>query len=325
MITNETSNTDGQEVTVDQSIVSASEPQRVAEDGGCTLMRPQRGAGSHSQRLSPHHTVMDSYAKNRVVVFMDDVEIWVTAGQLLRTTTMNRIAQIGDDESPVFTYISAWNPDGKPSTLEQNRELHQELVAYLDSLGITWFPAATVGGANEWFEQGVAMVNIDPDIAHDLAWKYQQEGWIVLDDGFQTVTRFAGNETQQFALVHLEPPAPQCPVMRVGFEGQPCRMVGGPYGSAAMEAAAFWNLHRRIGTELLGCGVCGRQRDVDNSSSPVIYLREIFIASRHGGYAKGGMNNFDWRDFSRVLEPKGKRRRAKRATSVESTTSPKAE
>lgn len=302
----------GRESRVDQSAVSASEPQHVTADGGCDLMRPARGAGGYSHRSAPHHSVMDSYAKNRVVVFLDGEARWLTAGEHLRESTMDKAVKQGDDNSPAFTYISAWNPDGKPSTLEQNQEQHEDLVAYLDTRGIAWVPAATVGSANEWFEQGVVMVNIDPDVAYDLAWKYQQEGWIILGDSYQTVTRFAVNEVQEFSLTHLKPDAPLCPVMRVGFEGKACRMVGGPYGSAAMEAAAYWNLHRRIGTTVLGCGVCGRQRDVDNSCSPVIYLREMFIASRHGGYATGGMTNFDWRDFSRVLEPKRKRRRAKR-------------
>lgn len=278
-------------------------PAEAAAAGACLLQRPDVGAIGYANRSLPMEPIMDSYLSNRLVVFTADGPVHYSAGESLPS----------DSELPqpaaemTLTYISAWNPDGKPSTFEENQERHRELTVYLDSLGIQWQPAVTIGALNQWFEEGVVMVDVDVDIAHDLAWKYEQYAWITVGRTWRTESRFAFDDGASWELVTQKQPLPACPVTRVGYEGTACRMLGGPYGSAAMHAAAYWSLHRRIGAALLGCGVCGRERLIDDARSPIIYLREMFIASRYGGYASGGSVGTDWRDFTRVLEPRSDR------------------
>ena len=70
-----------------------------------------------------------------------------------------------------------------------------------------------------------------------------------------------------------------------------------------MQARAMWAEHQRVATALLGCGACGRARGQADLQSPIIYLREVHVASRHGGYSTGGhRSDYKWSTFARVLK-----------------------
>lgn len=256
----------------------------------------------HSERVRPVEAPFASYASNRMCLFVDGRQVWLTPGEpRLPDTALN----VWPEALPApVTYLSAWNPDGERHTLQQNLALHEQLRTFIRELRLDAIEAVTVAQGGEWFEQGLAVIGMDDQLAHDLAWKYDQDGWIRLDErGWQAASRYQGFTERARSFTVLRRTRRRCPIRAIEAKADRCIAVGGPWTSSSRSAYAVWNAHRRIGITLLGCGSCrdGKQpvwmqggTTLIEPGTEVITLRELCIASRFGGYCWGRRTEYDW-------------------------------
>jgi Protein of unknown function (DUF3293) len=251
---------------------------------------PPRGGGEPGDRAQPRQAPQKSYATNRLALIIDGRATWLST-QAPATATEpplkgSATADIaGDAKQRTYSYISAWNPRGGAATFEENQDWHWDLVDDVENLGVEYLDAVTMAQHGEWIEHGLALIDVDISVADELAKKYLQSAWIHIDSTWQVHSCAEDVEAASFSWSQEAPGPVTCPVRNIGAHVDRCVEIGGPWGSAAMEASAVWRHHRDIATNLLGCGVCGLVRD-DEGGYPIT-LRTICLGSRHGGYAFG--------------------------------------
>jgi hypothetical protein len=77
----------------------------------------------------------------------------------------------------------------------------------------------------------------------------------------------------------------KCPARYPAENNSKCTMVGGPYGSAAIHAAAIWSTTRAIFLKRLGCTPCNKGREhIGGPGGEAILVREPHMPSRFGGF-----------------------------------------
>lgn len=260
----------------------------------------------HSDREDPVEEPFDSYASNRLCLLIDGQQLW------LEPVKIKPDEPAGESEIPEqlaafesLTYISAWNPDGDRSTFGQNSARHAELRDFIEQLGLEYVEAVAVAQTGEWFEEGLAVIGIDADIAHDLAWKCDQPATIRIDQaGWHVQPRYSSDGARRLQFRAALRPTGHCPVRKFDAEVEKCTPQGGHYVSASRRKMLIWKSHYAIGVSLLGCGVCG-----DGKRGPripqIIAPREVCVSSRFGGYCFGGRVDYEWTQMSRVLTAEG--------------------
>lgn len=253
--------------------------------------RDDRTAGA---RRAPREPVLRSYLTNRVCVDTEDGRFWLEPCDVIPAGSA--LPKAIADLLP-FTITSAWNPAGRPTTLEENRGLDRRFQQSFDR-DVAPVPAVAVARDGTWFESSWLVAGGSISEAQDLLQRTQQAAaihltaseWIVVeadrDDGVPW------RHTTWRVVADLG----ACPVRRFGARAGLCKMHGGPWVSASIEAAGVWTVHRQVAIELLSCPVC------QNGAEPVlgptansrvslgqgpIHLNTVLLGSRYGGYAYG--------------------------------------
>jgi hypothetical protein len=63
-----------------------------------------------------------------------------------------------------------------------------------------------------------------------------------------------------------------------------CAPYGGPYGSAAIEAAAIWSFQGKLLINALGCSVCQQPGQPYRRRTGAIAINPAAVPSRFGGW-----------------------------------------
>ena len=272
----------------------------------CRIQVPPRD-GHHSDRVAPVEEPFDSYSTNRLCLHIGGKQVWLEPGER-RAKDAEPIALPTELQGhPSLTYISAWNPDGERCSVRENEIFHAQLRTYIEALGLASIDAVAVAREGQWFEQGLMVIDLSAELAHDLAWKYDQEGWIRVDEqGWHTQPRYEGWAPQTLTYNTTRRTKRRCPVRMFDAKTDVCGAYGGPWTSASRSALSFWTAHRSLGMTLLGCGTCNNGKKpirafghslVLSPTAGVITLREVCVASRFGGYCYGRRKDeYSWMD-----------------------------
>jgi hypothetical protein len=187
--------------------------------------------------------------------------------------------------------LAATSPGPVPlhwGTLEASRD---DLLDVVTIFGVSALKVTLVDRRSAWAEPGLLAISHSADQADidDMRIRFltrcRQNGikrivriaksrWQVLDIGT--------NEASRVRVVSTDPSSvtrdgdPRCPLMATPGVGELCPVGGGPYGSAAIHAAAGWSLHRAMMVNALGCQSCeGGKRDVPTQGREGRPAREL--------------------------------------------------
>lgn len=206
------------------------------------------------------------------------------AFDVVPAATGERSAATGYD-SAVYV-VTAWNPDGQPSTLTRNLELHRRMHADVQARGWDVREVATYDEDLRWAEQSLLMVGVDHAAASVLALEYAQPAFIQWTQTGVTMLA-AGTGIAMTAPVPMSiiaDTSPACPMRTI--RGQPqaefvCRNPGGPWVSASIHESARWRHQREMLLSTIGCTVC-HAAPADGPGGKATYISARAVASRYG-------------------------------------------
>lgn len=230
-------------------------------------------------------SLADSYATNVLSLKLSN-QHFILAPSSQGHTDVDRIPAAARSRMPMHI-VSAWSPQGESTTFERNQLHAARLEDAVAKRTHHWLRITLIGAGSGWYEQAVAVSGYTDKQALTLGKRFKQaaviridrEGWHVLPTGLRddiaSVTlgwRLEQRIGRTCAMRTLDPNA------------EPCRMIGGPFGSRAMAAAADWAQRRRVAFALLGCDNC-ETRATELAEQGLILNPDMewCVASRHGG------------------------------------------
>jgi hypothetical protein len=230
------------------------------------------------KRQPAQETVFDSYANQHYRLELD--------GRLFQLAPVDQETQLPEtEERPVAPgfIISAWNPNGDPAFENDNNDANEQLER--DLAHFTYTPLVTLARNSRWIERSFLVQGINRDKAIELARKYGQKGLVALTDNtLEVILVDEPTPANSQTLKVIELPVAPCPLM-LEFEAEnECRPYGGPYGSAAIEAAAVWSFQSKLLIGALGCSVCQKPSQPYRQRSGAIAIRPAAVPSRFGGW-----------------------------------------
>jgi hypothetical protein len=256
---------------------------------------PPDDRAHHSDREPPSESPFISHLSNRLLVIVNGQQFWLEAEQGQATERSDAVEPFVPEES--WTYISAWNPDGERHTLGENLAFHAALREIAEDRGWRFHEAVTVGRMGEWFEQGLVILDLDPAEAEALIWKLEQEAFIRVDvAGWTVVPRYEREIPATEPALRILRTEPLCPMRLLGAPAKVCSPEGGPWTSGSISAFHIWKWHRSVALAVVGCPLCDDGNGpirflgsdvVIQGNGPTIGAREVYIASRFGGYCFG--------------------------------------
>ncbi len=194
-------------------------------------------------------------------------------------------------------FISAWHPNGGPSTLEACQQSAVSLEEDLARKRLPHIVATTIAKDQSWFEGSMGVQGLTNEEAVEIGLRHGQAAITRWDlDGIHVLpTGLVSIQPASFAYQLVQLAKQECPVRKFGTKGEKCVLHGGPWTSASMTAAVIWTTRRRIALSLLGCDACADGKDgiygpsgaLMGLSGGVIILKEVFIESRYAGYGFG--------------------------------------
>ena len=247
---------------------------------------PPHGADdSPLLRLGPREPAGDSYRHNIIRLQVGDQFHDVLPAADDGAVSVSPAAVFADG-GPVHV-LSGCNSYGRLVTPTDNALTQHALQDSAQNRQWVWYRTALFPPGREWLETGVAVRGMPLEDLIHYARYHGQPAVLTWDtDGLRaTATRIDPSLRLDPAPVPVQvrPAGLGCP-MRFGDESGVCRPDGGPYGSRAIAAFCYWQQHRRLLVEALGCSVCAG-RPV--SSGRAIALTSSFTPSRHGGWQSG--------------------------------------
>jgi hypothetical protein len=189
--------------------------------------------------------------------------------------------------------ITAWNPFGKPTSESENLRLNEELREKLTKKELSFEPIVTLASNWRWLEDSFLVTNIELEQAEKLATDFGQLAFVQLN-GNEALIRLTRNanfmnlDKKLLVITNItskELTTFKCPARYPAENNSKCTMVGGPYGSAAIHAAAIWSTTRAIFLKRLGCTPCNKGREhIGGPGGEAILVREPHMPSRFGGF-----------------------------------------
>lgn len=178
-----------------------------------------------------------------------------------------------------WSVVSAWNPGGRPTTLEENLARHEALTNRLAARGGRFVQTAVWAPDRRWAEQAVAVPT--PARAAEIAQHTGAPGFVQYSGARATVWD-AGSTVRRVWAVLAAPCPATCPVLARPGDQERCAPQGGPWVQAARQRAAQWHAHRAMLREVLGCpgrpvGECGR-----SDGGTARFAVPVAVASRWG-------------------------------------------
>ena len=188
-------------------------------------------------------------------------------------------------DSAVYV-VTAWNPDGQPSTLTRNLELHRQMHADVRARGWDAREVATYDEDLRWAEQSLLLVGVDQAAACALALEYAQPG--LIQWGQTGVTMLAAGTgialTPPVSMSIMANTSPACPMRTIRGETQEefvCRNPGGPWVSASIHESARWRHQRAMLLSTIGCNVC-QGAPAEGPAGEALTISPHAVASRYG-------------------------------------------
>ncbi len=218
-------------------------------------------------RRPPAELPLNSYRTQRYQLRLDGARYELAPGTGPRTTPLDLPLHL----------ISGWHPQGAPSTRGEGHAAQGRLLDRLDERAVVATVTAYPSNRS-WFEPALAITGLSDDAAVHLAWEVGQLAAVRWDKDAITVlpTDLSVPRQPASGWQWRQQTGPRCPLLgRV----EQCRLHGGPFGSAAIHAAAISRAHRDLAAVLLGCDICTGRGPGGVSLAP------ITLGSRHGGYA----------------------------------------
>jgi hypothetical protein len=195
-----------------------------------------------------------------------------------------------DSRDPIIAwFLTAWNPLGRPSTLDENRSAHSALVATIEAAGGTVLDVVTtVPPDRSWLEETVRFRGFPGRKAIELAADFGQPAITAIGLDSLTIVP-TGLHPGVDLVTHdylVDPVTVHCPMNTDDEPGARCTSRGGPWTSSSIHAAALWSTHRDLVVSRLGCDTCdaGGAPIAGSSGAPQL-LEPPALASRSGGYS----------------------------------------
>jgi hypothetical protein len=197
-------------------------------------------------------------------------------------------------------FITAWNAHGVASPLARNLAQTLELRQAVIELEAT--QAGDVVSAPpdlSWVEDAMLVAGLDPGEATALGRAFGQPAITALGPGQLAIVPTGVRDDLRAVTLNAELRewSSGCP-LRPGESGT-CQGDGGPWGSAAIHAAALWATHRSVVLPRLGCSVCldGRsEHDPFSGRGAPSVLDQPALPSRYGGYSWPSASTTSCRD-----------------------------
>jgi hypothetical protein len=216
--------------------------------------------------------------------------VWVAwCSTRLRISSDHGLTEVGPAADYAFVqplvqqthyFLSAWNPGGKPAAHARNDAAHRDLRAALDQAGIDHVPAAVLAEDASWAQCGVTISGISEGKARSWARDLGQPVLVVrggndLHEGEDQLRYLdPGGERVHNTTAWSRPiPTCPCPISHPNdYRTRPCVRRGGPYGGAAMAAAAEWSVRRAVMIRALGCDVCAGATPDGPPGEPIVIV-----------------------------------------------------
>jgi hypothetical protein len=231
--------------------------------------------------------VSDSYAQQRYLLkWNGDRHLLAPAGAEGATELRAAQGSPHDDVAvrAVIHLLTAWNPDGRPTTFGENARFQEQLEEALRQPVIG--RAVAVPPDHKWFEEVLLVEGLTDVAAAELAAHFGQPTVIRwAPDGLTVLPSHAHSLVEATtAPALLRPVARGCPVRDDLDPTGRCVPIGGPWTSGSIHAHALWSSHRALGVQLLGCAPCanGRRPAWTANGSSTSFTTPC-LGSRYGG------------------------------------------
>ena len=211
----------------------------------------------------------------------------------VRITTSDRVGGSGwapvDVSAGLPAYLlTAWNPGGRASTLEDNQIRQVALEDRIAAMDWKRSAAAVYDQNLAWAEPVVAVFGASRTTVLAVAAEFEQLAVIRLDGfGLEVLTAPGGERlTELMPLVSAEKVFTGCPMQSTWpLADELCQDVGGPYGSKAIAASGYWRYERRSLVSVLGCDLChgGPIAGAYGSAGGGMLLNPVSVANRISG------------------------------------------
>ena len=189
--------------------------------------------------------------------------------------------------------LTAWNQFGQPTEEQQNEKQNQKLKEHLEKRSLNPEPILTLASNFRWLEDSYFVEGLTFQQAEDIATAFGQLAFITLKYN-KAILRLTTNasflglpwETELTTFIKAEEITyKHCPARYPANDKQKCTMVGGPFGSAAIHAAAIWQTTRDQFVKRLGCTPCNRPANLaQGPGGGAILVSQPNMPSRFGGF-----------------------------------------
>lgn len=185
--------------------------------------------------------------------------------------------------------LTAWNQFGKPTEEAENLENNQKVREHLEKRNLNFESILTLASNYRWLEDAFLVKGLTFQQAEDIATAFGQLAFITLHENKATLrlttnASFMGRSRgyeESFYLSKREVTYNHCPARFPANDDSKCRQIGGPFGSAAIHAAAIWSSTRKQFLSRVGCTPC---QTPPEPRSGAILVHEPEVPSRFGGF-----------------------------------------
>jgi hypothetical protein len=152
--------------------------------------------------------------------------------------------------------ISAWSPNGNPTSYKKNQELSWDLEKELKGKKFKYERVIQVEKTRAWVEDAFLIHNITVNQARRLALKFQQRAFIRLLGNEATVYETISSNRRKAEIGPISRPL-SCPAKAEGVESNEfCRQHGFWTTGQALAALGIWRDNLTIVNSRLGCNLC---------------------------------------------------------------------
>jgi len=263
---------------------TSHEPRHPAVGQVAVPYPPHPGDHGSLLRVRASEPVGDSYRHNIIRLQVGDRFHDLVPGRDGSASVPPRA--VFPEEGPVHV-LSGCNSFDRLVTSADNALTQEALEDWAGGRERVWYRAALFPPRREWVETGVAVRGTALQDVVDVARYHGQSAVLTWDaDGLSTTASGIDPDLRLDSApvpVQVRPAGRGCP-MRFGDGSGPCRPEGGPYGSRAIAAFSYWQQHRQVLVEALGCSVCAGG---SVSAGRAIAVTSTFTPSRRGGWQSG--------------------------------------
>lgn len=188
------------------------------------------------------------------------------------------------EQNPTGFIISAWSPDGKTKTYEENQSVSWELQKELEKLKIKYKKVIQVEKTRAWVEDAFLIEGITQGKARSLAKKFEQRAFVELNKNKATV--YETNTTRKHTTnLGLIPTQYGCPAKRNGEDLEEfCKQHGFWTTGQALAALGNWKDNLTIVNSRLGCNFCNNVTTHPSKFVKIanpVHIPNIRVTSRH--------------------------------------------